>query len=260
MSKSNKQIYNNNNNINTYYFYDELFNKFDNLIVKTKNNLLKDNNFKTVVKERNKLVMIKKDLNSASNILLSIDNIKENIPDNRRQDLLLKLSSKYNLFNSVKKLLEEYHSKLELYFEEVDEYRNYTININNNNNNNCEKTSYLKLYSNENVLNENDLTEQLLLGDIRKNLEISAKNLQDVKLELGNQHIRMTNINDNLIQGNNCVLSSRKVINKISQKKFVIKLILHILVVFMAIVIIVSIIVKLKGKSNYNKDNITKFS
>ena len=238
-----------------HYFYDDLFNQFDNLINITKNELSNNNNFKSIITEKNRLTICKRNLNSASNILLSIDNIKDKIPKERKHDIILKLSNKYNDFEKLKKLIENYHKKLEYYFSEANDYKNYTLETPIEEPNN--KKRYLKLFSKEGEKeNDNDLTEHFLMEDIRKNLEQSAKNLDDVNLELKMQHNKLLEIDNELGYGHECIKRSNKTIRQISQKRFIIKLILHLLVIFMAVAIIVGLV--LKWKSFYRSDNNNK--
>jgi hypothetical protein len=222
-----------------YYFYDELFIQFDSLINKVKNNLSKNNEFISIYQERSRLVGCKKDLNSALQILLSIDNFKDSISEGRKKDLIERCRLRYNDFEQVKELVDSYHKKLRYYYDEDNQNEDdYT----HSDENKLYKSRLLKVESKDDE--DNDLTEHLLLEETKRALEQATKNLSDTSSKIKRNYQDLQVISNHLEEGDDRLKQSNKRLRTLSNKSFFIKLLLHLVVVFLFISIIILIVMK----------------
>lgn len=229
------------------YFYDDLFLQFDSLMNKIKNNLsINTSDFESIHKERNRLVNCKKDLNSALQILLSIESFKDSISLHRKTDVLQSLNTRYRTFEEVKELISIYHERLKAHFiheDDIDvEYQNKSA-----------KVKYLKMESKD---NENDLTEHLLVEESRKALIETTNNLDETNSRLAKQKLRIGNLSGDLDVGSKMVSHSNKAVGSLSNNKFYTKLILHSIAILLGIAILAGLIIKLfyvsKSKDQLN--------
>lgn len=244
------QSTNTNTNPSKVVFYNELFNQFDLLVEGVKNKLyLKSYSNSSITSERKKLVNCKKDLNEASNILLSLETFQDSISLSKRRELISQCNYRFKKFEEVKEALEFYHDNMKRHFLNEEEYKLGTVN-----NKESKRSTYLKL-DNQELDNDNDLTEHLLLEETRKNLEITAQNMNEVQTGMISQSKQLENLNGELYQGQKYIKHSKKAISIISNKRFYTKLILHLAVILLFVGIVCGIIIKFayKSRSSRNK-------
>ena len=230
---------------NKAIFYNELFNQFDLLIEDVKNNLYsKTCNNMNITNEKRKLVYCKNKINEASNILLSLDSFQESISISKRKELISQCTKRYLKLDEVKSALNFYHDKIKQQFLTEDEYKFGSLSKNES-----KKSKYLNLEEKD----DNDLTEHLLLEETKKNLEITAKNMDEIQYGMNKQTVVLNNLNENLYMSEKYVKHSKKAITIISNKRFYTKLILHIAVILLFVGIICGVIIKFeyrKGSSS----------
>ena len=226
---------------NKRIFYESLFEKLDKIIKEIKNQLSKEKiENSTLVNERTKLVNCKNKISEALNILLSLENIENNISTSKKKELVSNFRLRYKEFEEVKNLVKIYHENLNKHFLTEDDFLNknkskkytYLNDINNN--------DYYEPANNDNEdeiqeFKENDLTEHLLLEETKKNFQLAAQNLVDVNTELNTQHNKLSNMNEDLYVSHKYVKQSKTSINYISNQKFYTKLILHSAVILLFI-------------------------
>ena len=216
-------------------FYDQLLTQFDSLIKSIKNKLIikQDDSvysFTDINQERFRLSESKKELHDSLQILLSLDEIKDSLSYTKKIDLIQKYKNRLNDFEEVKQLIEQYHEKLKTVINEDE-----SINITSNNKK-TNKDEYMGF--------DNDLHEHLLLAESKNNLEEAHKNIEETHILLQQQKSKLVQVKDKLDEGENYNRISAKQISNVSNKKFCIKIILHIIVILLAIAIIAGLILK----------------
>lgn len=217
-------------------FYDQLLIQFDSLIRSIKVKLIinsnkTSNNFADINQERCRLSESKKELHDSLQILLSLDEIKDSLSYKKKIDLVQKYKNRLNDFEEVKQLIEQYHEKLTTAINEED-----TNNISNKikNNRNDDYMEYA----------DNDLHEHLLLAESKNYLEQTHKNIEETNILLQQQKTRMVQIKDKIDEGEKYNSISAKQISSVSNKKFCVKIVLHLIVILLGIAIVAGLILK----------------
>ncbi len=226
------------------YFYDELLSQFDTILINIKSRLnISQETLNDVNEERNRLLQSKKDIQNALQILLTIDNIKESLSSGRKADLTTKYKQRLSSFEEIKLLINKYHRELEAICEDNNDDTNGTItNINN---------------EHALELGDNDLREHLLLDETKKNLEEASKNISETHINLINQSNRLKDLDHHLSKGEKDVIHSNSHLRQLSNRKFCIKLVLHLVVILLAIGIIAALVLKVFYMHNTYSKNVT---
>ena len=217
-------------------FYDQLLIQFDSLIRSIKTKLIiksneTSNNFADINQERSRLSESKKELHDSLQILLSLDEIKDSLSYKKKIDLVQKYKNRLNDFEEVKQLIEQYHEKLTIAINEED-----THIISNK----------IKSNRNEDYMEyaDNDLHEHLLLAESKNNLEETHKNIEETHILLKQQKSKLVQIKDKIDEGEKYNSISARQISLVSNKKFCVKIILHLIVILLAIAIVAGLILK----------------
>lgn len=103
-------------------------------------------------------------------------------------------------------------------------------------------------------IGDNDLREHLLLEETKRNLEEATRNISDAHTQLINQSSRLRELDHHLDKGEKDVAHSNTHLRQLSNRKFCIKLTLHLIVILLAIGIIAGLILKVfKMHNSYSK-------
>lgn len=224
-----------NNTTSRKVFYQELFDKFDNLIIGIKKTI-SQNIEENIMREKNKLVKCKEDLQKGLEILLSLESFESSLSLVKRKELLVELQNRSKKFEEVKELVNLHHEKLRNYFiNEVDS---------------TEKRVYL-----EDLDNDNDLTEHLLLVETKRNIEKACQNLSEINSELQMQGSKLSNIDKNINSGKSSIGKSNRNISGVTNIKFYTKLTLYLVSFFLFIAICLEIFLILYNKFTSKPDN-----
>lgn len=237
------------NKLQKRIFYSEILKSFDNIIAGVKNKL-SSLNFNSMTYERTKLANCKKDLNEASNLLLSLETIQDDLSLPKKKELIRECKIRLNKFDNIKEELELYHDKLKRFYLSEEEYQQSMAN------NHTTKSKYLNLNNAEENYNDNDLTEHLLLEETRRNLEMATRNIGEVNTHIVQQTNQLEKIDNDLYTGNKYVQHSNKAVSIISNKRFYTKLILHLAVFFLLVSIVCCLVIKYNYK--YKETNSSK--